>query len=401
MSLLRALASLLAAALVLAACGEKEREAAAEPERLTLERAGFADLAGWTEDDPAAALVAFARTCARWGTLPKDRSLGADGIGGTVGDWHTVCVEAEAVPRGDAEAARRFFETRFQPLAATADGAETGLFTGYYEPELRGSRTRSDEFPVPLYRRPPDLVMVDLGLFRETLKGERIAGRVIDGSLRPYESRAEIDDGALDGRGLELLWVDDAIDAFFLHIQGSGRVALAEGGVARVGYAGQNGHPYFAIGRDLIERGELSREEVSLQSIRAWLKAHPEEGFALMRKNPSYVFFHELEGEGPLGAQGVALEPGRSLAVDRRFIPLGTPVWLVAEPPNQQSPPIRRLLIAQDTGGAIKGPVRGDVFWGAGDEAAELAGPMKSQGHYYLLLPRSLAAHQRAPERGT
>lgn len=392
MNLLRALASLLAAGLVLTACGEREHEA--EPERLTLERVGFADLVGWTEDDPAAALAAFARTCARWATLPQDRSLGAGDIAGTVGDWRTVCIEAEGVPRGDSEAARRFFESRFQPFAATADGEDAGLFTGYYEPELHGSRTRSDDFQVPLYGRPPDLVMVDLGLFRETLKGERIAGRVVEGSLRPYESRAEIDDGALDGRGLELLWVDDAIDAFFLHIQGSGRVTLAEGGVARVGYAGQNGHPYFAIGRDLIERGELSREEVSLQSIRSWLKAHPEEGLALMRKNPSYVFFHEIEGEGPLGAQGVALEPGRSLAVDRRFVPLGAPVWLEADPPNEQSPPIRRLLIAQDTGGAIKGPVRGDVFWGAGDEAAELAGPMKSQGRYYLLLPRSIAARQ-------
>lgn len=390
--MLRALVSLVAAGLILTACGEKQPTA--EPDRLILERVGFADLPGWSDDDPSAALVAFARTCARWAALPQDRSLGAGGIAGTVGDWHSVCTEAEAVPRGNAEAARRFFETRFQPFAATADGEEAGLFTGYYEPELHGSRTKSDEFRVPLYRRPPDLVMVDLGLFRENLKGERIAGRVVEGSLRPYESRGEIEDGALDGRDLELFWVDDAIDAFFLHIQGSGRVKLAEGGVARVGYAGQNGHPYFAIGRDLIERGELSREEVSLQSIRAWMKAHPEEGAALMRKNPSYVFFQEIDGEGPIGAQGVPLEPGRSLAVDRRFVPLGTPVWLVADPPNEQSTPIRRLLIAQDTGGAIKGPVRGDVFWGAGDEAAELAGPMKSQGRYYLLLPRGLAARQ-------
>jgi membrane-bound lytic murein transglycosylase A len=223
--------------------------------------------------------------------------------------------------------------------------------------------------------------MVDLGRFRPAWRGERIAGRVDKGNLVPYSSRAEIEQGALSGRGLELAWAADTIETFFLQIQGSGRVRLADGGELRVGYDGQNGHPYVALGRVLIDRGLLPREQVTMQSIKAYLRAHPDEAAALMRENPSYVFFRELSGDGPVGAQGVALTPGRSLAVDRAFVPLGAPVWLVAED-------IARLLVAQDTGGAIRGPVRGDLFWGHGAEAEARAGAMKARGRAWLLLPR-------------
>jgi membrane-bound lytic murein transglycosylase A len=320
--------------------------------------------------------------------LPADRAMGDLREFGSAGRWQAICREAAAAKPADAAAARRFFEDRFRPWrAANGDEAE-GLFTGYYEPELRGSRTRQGPYTIPLMKRPPDLVTVDLGAFRDSLKGERIAGRIVDGALRPYADRAAIETGALDGRGLELLWVDDPVAAFFLHIQGSGRVVLPDGGAVRVGYAAQNGHRYFAVGRDLIERGAVAKEDMSLQAIRDWMRANPDEAPALMRRNPSYVFFRELSGEGPIGAQGAPLTPGRSLAVDPRFVPYGVPVWLDADHPLTDDRPIRRLLVAQDTGGAIRGPVRGDLFWGAGAEAEAAAGRMKSRGGYYLLLPK-------------
>jgi membrane-bound lytic murein transglycosylase A len=319
--------------------------------------------------------------------------MGLQGLAGTAADWKPACAAAEKVPAGDDAAARAFFERRFRPLAATNGGHPLGLFTGYYEPLLQGSRRRGGRFTVPLYLRPPELVTVDLGDFRESLKGQRIAGKVEDGALVPFPDRGAIEKGALAGRDLELVWVDDPVDAFFLHVQGSGRVRLAEGGELRVGYAAQNGHPYFAIGRDLIERGALRKEEVSMQSIRAWLEAHPDDAAKVMERNASYIFFQELKGDGPLGAEGVPLTPGRSLAVDRELLPLGLPVWLSAGMPGaREGEPdrkLRRLLVAQDTGGAIRGPVRGDVFWGHGDEAAEIAGRMKHRGRLWVLLPVS------------
>jgi membrane-bound lytic murein transglycosylase A len=361
-------------------------------ERLVLKPASFEDLPGWSRDDLSQALPALLRSCRRLLGRPLGEALG---IAGTAGDWKAACEAAARIP-ARPDAARMFFEARFQPFAASADDEPEGLFTGYYEPLLHGSRTRSDRYRVPLYLRPSDLVMVDLGAFREELKGQRIAGRVEEGSLVPYPDRKAIESGALAGRDLELVWVDDPIDAFFLQIQGSGRIRLEDGGDAgreiRVGYAAQNGHPYFAIGRDLIERGALTEETVSMQSIRRWLEEHPDEADDVMDRNASYVFFEELKGEGPLGAEGVALTPGRSLAVDLHHWPLGVPVWLDAEAPSprpgEPDRPLRRLLVAQDTGGAIQGAVRGDVFWGHGEDAAEIAGRMKHRGRMWVLLPR-------------
>lgn len=386
----------LALSLVLVACERKEEAKAPPPppDALTLTAVGYGDLPGWADDRTADALPALARSCARLKSLPPDRPVGPNGIGGTIADWQQPCARLAEVAAGDQTAARSFLQSWFTPYAAGNNGNRQGLFTGYYEVELEGSRTSGPDYPVPLYKRPSDLVSVDLGEFAERWKGERIAGRVQDGRLKPFEDRAAIEAGALRGKVAELVWLKDPIAAFFLHIQGSGRVRLPDGAEMRVGYAAQNGHKYVAIGKELIDRGALKREEVSLQTIRDWLRANPAEAQALMNRNPSYVFFQELKGDGPNGAQGVALTPERSLAVDAKFLPYGVPVWLDAEDPVESGRRLRRLLIAQDTGGAIRGPVRGDVFWGHGAEAERKAGVMKSAGSYYLLLPKTVRVPQ-------
>jgi membrane-bound lytic murein transglycosylase A len=320
--------------------------------------------------------------------------------------------------------ARRFFQTQFRPYQVVGGGDPEGLFTGYFEPQLQGARQQSARFSEPLHRRPPELVRVDLSAFSGDLS-ETIYGTVKGQQLVPYATRKEIDNGALAGRGLALAWVDDPIDKFFLQIQGSGRVLLPDSTVLRVGYDGENGHPYRAIGRDLIAMGEVPREEMSMQAIRAWMEAHPDRRDALMYRNPSYIFFRSLgtldPGLGPLGAQGVALTPEYSLAVDPRYIPYGAPLWLQTrrpafpdtaqqDTPTQDTPmqevpgvPMRRLMIAQDTGGAIRGAVRGDVFWGAGDRARSIAGRMQHAGRYAVLLPAALDPVERvdeAPDEG-
>jgi membrane-bound lytic murein transglycosylase A len=375
--------------------------AAPVPDRLALAPASFAYLPGWREDDLAAALPALLGSCRRLAARREDAPLGGAGLFGTAADWRPACAAAARVPAGDRAAARAFFEGAFVPFAATGHGGAEGLFTGYYEPTLYGSRRRHGRFTVPLFARPPELVTVDLGRFRPDWKGRRIAGRVVQGALEPYPDRAAIAAGALAGRHLEIVWVDDPVDAFFLEIQGSGRVELAEGGAIRLGFAAQNGHPYTPIGRELVARGALEKDQVSLQSIRRWLADHPQAAPEVMAKNASYVFFEREEGDGPVGTEGVILTPGRSLAVDTAFLPLGIPLWLAGTAPSPAAAapdrPLRRLLVAQDTGGAIRGPVRGDVFWGHGEEAAAVAGRMKNPGRLWALLPRGLAARLRPP----
>ena len=362
------------------------------PIAVTLSPVAFTHLAGWREDTHGQALAAFKRSCAYLASRPAGEPLlNGAGTGGTAADWKLPCAAARGIGEEAHAVARHFFETWFTPYLVLGYGDPEGLFTGYYEAELRGSRRRHGPYQVPIYGRPGDLVSVDLGRFRRDWEGRHIAGRVVGGQLAPLESRAEIENGALAGRGLEILWVDDPIDAFFLHVQGSGRVVMEDGSVVRLGFAGRNGHPYRAIGRDLVERGAIPKDRISMQSIRAWLKAHPRQGARLMASNPSFIFFRAVAEDGPAGAtgaQGVELTAGRSLAVDRQFVPLGVPVWLDTTDPLDPSRPLRRLVVAQDTGGAIKGPVRGDLFWGFGAAAAERAGPMKQKGRYYLLLPK-------------
>ena len=374
-----------------------------EPERLDLAPVGFDALSGWQDDRQGAALVAFRRSCARFDPEADDQPVGADGLGGVVADWRAPCRAAGEVPDGDDRAARAFFEAGFALFRVSDRGRSDGLFTGYFEPLLSGARRRGGRYTVPIYARPADLVSVDLGEFQPDLSGRRIVGRVAGGALRPYESRAEVEAGALTDRAAVIAWVDDPVDAFVLHVQGSGRIDLEDGGELRVGYAASNGHAYASIGRVLADRGELTLDEVTLPAIRAWLAANPEQARALMDENPSFVFFRELERDGPMGAQGAVLTPGRSLAVDRRHIPLGAPVWIdimaPAVDPEAPDRALRRLVIAQDTGAAIRGPLRGDLFWGFGPEAEAVAGRMKHHGGLYLLLPLGAVERRAAASR--
>ena len=378
-------------------CGERPpspRPATPPEDRLVVAAAAFADLEGWREDRSSEALPAFLGSCI--GT-PKEGSGGGLGtiLAGAAGLWRELCREAAALPPGDDAAVRRFLERNFSPWQITNRGDRDGLFTGYYEPELAGARKKKAPFVHPVYLAPRDQLVVDLGDFKRDLAGRKITGMMRGGTFRPYWDRAEIESGALAGRGLEMLWVEDPVALFFLQIQGSGRVALADGSIVRIGYAGQNGHDYTAIGKVLIERGELTREEVSLQTIRHWLRTHPAEADEVMRANRSYVFFRVLPG-APVGAAGVELTPGRSLAIDTRFLPFGLPLWLDATLPalpelgRLEETPLRRLMVPQDRGGAIKGPVRGDLFWGAGAEAEAIAGRMKQPGRLWLLWPKRL-----------
>lgn len=359
--------------------------------RLVLAESDWNELPGWNEDAVGAALPALQRTCEVWRHRHPTAAVGEQGAAGTVADWLPLCDRLASATSDDA--ARAVFEELLRPVAVSNRGDREGLFTGYYEPTLRGSRTEGGEFTVPLYLRPPELVSVELGRFRPDLRGKRIAGKVEDGNLVPYYDRKAIDEGALSGRNLELVWVDDPVDAFFLEIQGSGRVVLPDGQQIRVGYAGQNGYVYSAIGRELIKRGALTKEQMSMATIRDWLEANPEEAREVMRTNASYVFFRELNEEGPIGSLGVVLTPERSLAVDPLFVPLGVPVWLDTTIPAGApggARPLQRLLVAQDTGGAINGPVRGDVFWGPGEDAEKTAGSMRQPGHLWMLLPRTV-----------
>ncbi len=441
---------LVLAGLVLALAGcavpRPEGQTASGPAGMSLSPVAFDQLPGWDRDQVALAVPPFRAGCAAMqDKAMAGATLGGAGEaaakGGTAASWAPACAAAAAVPAGDESAARGFFAAQFQPYAVAENGTATGLFTGYYEPEVKGARSPGPGYAVPLYRRPADLVMVDLAQFPDaiatgTLRGPVVAGqlvpapaspepaptrggiaripvpqvvadlalfpeaasthhligRVQDGRLVPYYDRAAIMNGALARKRLELLWVASAIDAFFLEVQGSGRVLLPDHHVVRVAYAGQNGLPYKAIGRVLADRGQIPLEQVTMQSIRAWLMAHPDQVSDVLDQNESYVFFREVDGarpeQGPPGAMGgLALTPGRSIAVDRGYLPLGAPVWVDTTDPVDGAA-WQHLMMAQDLGGAIRGAVRADIFFGAGPEAEERAGRMRQQGRAFVLLPK-------------
>lgn len=296
-------------------------------------------------------------------------------------DWRQSCDAAKSWPENDA---RRFFESYFEAVQV---GDGKAFATGYFEPQIEGSRVRSDSSQVPIYKRPPNLLDVDLGQFSEELKDKRIRGKVDGTKLVPFEERAQIDDGALQGQGLEIAWASDYIEFFFLQIQGSGRVAMPDGSVMRIGYDGQNGRGYTGIGRVMRERGLLADGKTNMQGIVEWLRANPEEGRKIMRENKSYIFFRELTGPGPLGAMGHPVVGRTSVATDPKFVPLGAPVFLDMEHNIADG-----LWVAQDTGGAIKGSNRFDTFWGAGEEAAQIAGGMSSRGQALIFLPKGSVA---------
>lgn len=355
----------------------------------------FGLLQGWQEHDHDEAREVFRRSCREM--LEQGSGFRRPvRFGGSPSSWRSACLGAF-----EAGNARGYFEHAFRAYRVRDDDRPGGLFTGYYEPEVGGSRRRSPQFHVPVYRRPADLVA-----FRDGEEaGTGLAyGRLIDGKPSPYLTRREIEQGALDGMGLEIVWLRDWADAFFIQIQGSGRVRLAEGGTLRLSYAAKSGLPYTAIGARLVKRGLFAPEAMSMQTIRGWMAQHPGEARALMWENESFVFFREVDLEDPalgaLGAQHVQLTPRRSLAVDRSLWMFGTPVWLDTQAPMDAtggSEPFRQLLVAQDTGSAIKGLARGDVYWGFGDAAGAIAGPMKSTGSMAVLLPIDVAEELGLP----
>jgi len=333
-------------------------------------------LPGWQETTPSGGLEAFIYSCQAIGNKPE---------------WQLPCAEALFVPAGDEQRTRQFFESYFVPhQVRNKDGSKQGTITGYYVPELNGSRTRTDRFQYPLYRQPEDLLVVDLSEVYPDLAHMRLRGRLEGNRVIPYFDRAEIDNGENPLNGNELFWVEDPVELFFLHIQGSGRIRLDSGELVMVNYANQNGHRYRSIGKLLLERKAMTRNQMSMQNIRSWVEQNPEAGQKLLEENPSYVFFRELDSgfESPPGALGIPLTAERSIAVDRRTIPLGAPVFLSTTWPTN-SEPLQRLMVAQDTGGAIKGQVRADFFWGMGEEAGALAGRMKQPGEMWVFLPKT------------
>lgn len=305
-------------------------------------------------------------------------------------DWEPICESVAALQNPTTAEVRAFLEQHFKPHRVHGkNGKLDGLITGYYEPILDGSRTRTDKFRYPIYSQPEDMLIIELADIYPKLKGMRLRGRIDGNRVLPYWSREEIDGAGQPLAGQEIVWIDDPYGSFFTQIQGSGRVRLQDGSMVGVGYANQNGHPYVAVGKKLVEIGALPLEQVSLFTIKKWLRENPERAPEILNANPSYVFFELRDSvdEGPRGSLNVPLTSERSIAVDRRVIPLGTPVWLQTTLPDGSS--FERLMFAQDTGGAITGPVRADVFFGIGDRAEQLAGEMKQRGQMFALLPKT------------
>ncbi|MGH8660859.1 MAG: murein transglycosylase A, partial [Burkholderiales bacterium] len=341
-----------------------------------LRQASWNDLPEWRAEDPGQAWEAFQASC---------RALGKQAA------WRDICAAATVISNPDRESARRFFEANFTPFQLLrADGGDEGLITGYYEPLLRGSRRASARYRYPLYGVPDDLLEVDLAEAYPELKGLQLRGRLEGRRVVPYYDRAQIGQGRAPLAGRQIAWVDDAVELFFLQVQGSGRITLDSGETLRIGYADNNGHPYRSIGRHLVERGELPLEKASMQGIQAWARANPEKLTELLNHNARYVFFRELPAglPGPIGSLGVPLTSRRSLAVDPASVPLGAPVYIATTWPLS-SRPLNRLMLAQDTGSAIRGAVRADFFWGHGEEAAREAGRMKQPLTMWVLLPNS------------
>ncbi|MEE1613075.1 murein transglycosylase A [Microvirga sp. CF3016] len=364
--------------------------ASALRDQARLEPLPFMQLAGWEADDHAAAFQAFLRSCraldAGAGTLRPAQAPQPDLL--------SVCREALKNPGASRSEARRFFETHFQPVAVTPLSGN-GFLTGYYEPEFQGSRTPDATYRVPLLDRPEDLVTIPQG---ETLpgleKGLQAARRTKEG-YEPYPDRAAIEEGILGPLAKPIVYLREPGEAFIIHVQGSARIRLADGSVMRVAYAGRNGRPYTSIGRLLVQQGEMDLETMTLDKLMGWLKNHPEPAKALMRQNQSYIFFREASelapADGPIGGAGTPLVPGRSLAVDRSLWTYGLPVWLDGQLPLtlDRTEPLRRLMIAQDTGSAIVGPARGDFFFGSGEEAGRRAGLLRHAVRFVVLQPKS------------
>jgi len=339
----------------------------------------FSDLPGWERDQHAEAIVALRKNCIRLGKKP---------------DWQAICRSVKQLQQPDDAQAKAFFETNFIPHTLRGEKGKTeGMITGYYEPLLQGSAQASERYRYPLYKVPDDMLIIELADVFPALKGKRVRGRVVGNKVLPYFDRAQIEGSDAPLKGQELLWVDDRDQLFFLQVQGSGRIQLPDGRIIGAGYANQNGRAYHSIGKFLIEMGEIAREDISLNSIKKWLKDNPDRATELLNKNPSYVFFtlRDKVEDGPIGSLNVPLTAERSLAIDPKFVKLGAPIWLSTTYPDAGNQPLQKLVIAQDTGGAIKGQLRADLFWGTGERAEKMAGNMKQPGELFILLPRDPA----------
>jgi membrane-bound lytic murein transglycosylase A len=358
-----------------------------------LEPIAWTDLDGWADDDHAAGFKTFLTSCKA--ILPQPASHPETRP--VFEALRQVCRRAVAAKPADGEQARAFFEKNFRPVRIATLGESTGLLTGYYEPIVEGSRTQSEEYNVPLYRRPSNLMAGGRRRSAESFPNKGPVGRKVGRrKMAPYYDRAQIEDGVLAGRKLEICWLKDPIDAFFIQIQGSARVRLADGTVLRVNYDAHNGWPYTPIGKPLIDRGIVPREEMSMDRLRQWMEVHPEEGKELRRLNRSFVFFRETglsDQDEPIGAQGIPVTPGRSIAVDRAIHVYGTPFFITADLPIDNEQPatkFRRLMVAQDTGSAIVGVARADIYFGAGNELGRIAGRVRHHGRFAMLLPNEI-----------
>jgi peptidoglycan lytic transglycosylase A len=353
----------------------------------------FKKLPGWRQDNVAQSLIALKRSCSVITRGYPKHYLTTKELPIVTADWLPVCKALSQLKHPTNAAARDFYEKWFSPIVLSDNGDTQGLFTGYYQPVVHGSLHPHGKYQIPLYAKPRNLIRVNLGHFRKSWRGHHLSGRVHNGWLIPYYKRREINAGKIKDTTSVLAWVDSRVERFFLQIQGSGVVQLDNGRTLQVGYAASNGAPYKAIGHVLIERGDIPREKMSMQSIRAWCKAHPDKVQAILNHNTAFVFFRIQQRKGAIGTQNVPLVPGRSIAVDNRFIPLGLPIWLVTTVPDprdvNKAKPFRRLMVSQDTGGAIRGVVRADIFWGVGDKAGAIAGHMKNKGRYWGLVPKS------------
>ena len=373
---------------VVTGCSQTDTEKRLSDRPLFLET-DIDSLPGWNNDKVLNAFPALQKSC-RSILKRLNRRQSSKKKLKKHSSWQNVCDQITTNSFGE-DSFREFLKSKFNAYQIRYRGSDEGLFTGYYEPTLDGSLKLSREYKTPIYPKPTDLIHVNLGEWKESLNNSRILGRVVGNKLKPYFSRSDISKGALDREITPILWLKSEIDAFFLHIQGSGRVVLQDGAVHRLGYAGKNGRKYYPIGRYLLEIGAIPKENISMQSIKKWLRENPGKKKDVMNMNPSYVFFRKLNGkDGPIGAQGVVLTSGRSLAVDRHYSKLGAPVWLSANFEDEEGKKLQRLMVAQDTGGAIKGPIRGDVFWGSGEIAEQLAGTMKAKGSIYVFYPKSI-----------
>lgn len=358
----------------------------------TFRQVGFNQLPGWSDAELKKSLLTFQTSCRAFVKQDPEQIVGTDKISLQAKDWQPACKAALTISPVTDITAKQFFQEWFAPVEFYGDQPVKGLFTGYYMPSIKGSYTKTDEYKVPIYETPSNLVVVDLGLFIPNLKNRRIIGRIAGNKIVPYYTREQINNGAIKDTARVLLWIKSPIDRLFLEIQGSGIIELEDGKTLYVGYDAQNGAPYTPIAGVLIKKGIMTKHNASMQAIKKYLEAHPKEMDKTINQNKSFVFFRKLSLEAALGSQGVALTPGYSLAIDRDWIPMGAPLWLNTTRPDSKNPdvskPLQRLMVAQDTGGAIRGKVRGDVFWGGGKNATLIAGHMKNEGHYWILLPR-------------